>query len=47
MTLSVQFMPGTIIDQYGNGLADSTQSLQLQTLQTISIETQQQTVQLK
>lgn len=47
MTLSVQFIPGTIIDQYGSGLADSTQSLQLQTLQTISIETQQQTVQLK
>jgi hypothetical protein len=32
MALSVDFVPGTIVDAYGNGLADSSKTIQITTL---------------
>ena len=32
LALSVEFVPGSIVDTYGNGLADSSKTIQLTTL---------------
>ena len=32
MALSVDFVPGSIVDTYGNGLADSSKTIQIATL---------------
>ena len=37
MALIVDFVPGTIVDTYGNGLAESSKTIQLATLETVSL----------
>ncbi len=47
MSLSVGFRPGFIVDSFGNGLISSSAETKVETLNTISVVTQEQTVEVK
>lgn len=37
MALTVDFTPGSIVDEFGNGLTKSSDVIQIQTLSTVSV----------